>query len=80
MTEEVMNGHRLIGKLSRFQKSDVNPAYHQCLTSWRCSSCTGILEDDGSIWCDPCLNWMHMKYAELKKSTRTRFMVCSNCK
>ena len=81
----VRDKHVDINIVRRFFDDDawtaVDHVYHQCLiSSWRCSRCTVILEDDGSICCDSCLNWMHMKCAKLKKSPRTRFWFCSNCK
>ena len=80
----VRDNHVDLNIMRRFFDEDawcaVNHVYQQCQSvAWRCTTCSGILEDDGSICCDGCLSWIHMKCTKLKKMQRSWFCFCTNC-
>ena len=59
----------------------VTRVYEQCKGArWNCAMCSLLLESDGSICCDGCLQRIHLKCNSLTKPPRSRFWFYKDCK
>ena len=47
---------------------------------WLCSVCNDNLDNDESIGCDSCLNWVHYKCINLTGRPKCKYWYCTSCK